>query len=175
MDPTVWDFGCWHDHSSSLWNDRKSIIGWMEKAATRFHFPRGRSYSMWWQNFKVKPKYDEMLRTSHTSSIFFGAWSHFIKTLSRLTPPQPTVYIHEPLSKLWWLRQQTTACYGFPATNSFWNNRYACWKDSQTKKRSKLLENLHGCKSTITHGGQQRNPICFQDNLLTERLEVDAK
>ena len=86
------------------------------------------------KNLKFKPKYVKMMRTSHTSSILFGAGSHFIKTLSRLTLPQPTVYISEPLSKLWWLKQQTTACYGFPATNSFWNNPYACWKDSQTKK-----------------------------------------
>ncbi|KAJ4872888.1 hypothetical protein Rs2_45441 [Raphanus sativus] len=116
---------------------------------------------------RLTPAYDEMLED--TQSFLQYPWGReaFISTLSRLTPPQPSdpSKMDKSLSVMRLrLKQQSTACYGFPLALQLFAFKVIpslLEKIPEPNKTTTFLEEPEGCDST--------NPLLnFEDILLVE-------
>ncbi|KAJ4873357.1 DUF1985 domain-containing protein [Raphanus sativus] len=117
--------------------------------------------------FRLTPAYVEMLED--TQSFLQYPWGReaFVSTLSRLTPPQPSdpSKMDKFLSVMRLrLKQQSTACYGFPLALQLFAFKVIhslLEKIHEPNKTSTFLEEPEGCDST--------NPLLnFEDILLVE-------
>ncbi|KAJ4901625.1 hypothetical protein Rs2_15576 [Raphanus sativus] len=116
---------------------------------------------------RLMPAYVEMLED--TQSFLQYPWGReaFLSTLSRLTPPQPSdpskMYKSLSVMRLR-LKQQSTACYGFPLALQLFAFKVIpslLEKIHEPNKTTTFLEEPEGCDST--------NPLLnFEDILLVE-------
>ncbi|CAN7065629.1 unnamed protein product [Brassica rapa subsp. trilocularis] len=116
---------------------------------------------------RVTPAYVEMLE--YTGSFLQYPWGReaFVSTLSRLTPPQPSdpSKMDKSLSVMRLrLKQQSTACYGFPLTLQLFAFKAIpslLEKIPEPNKTTSFLQEPEGCDSTNAL-------LNFEDILLVE-------